>query len=124
MDTRFPLRELIREDKKRKAAERFGSLLIEGLRGDERELVCPLSPARAGQLSEWSSVGAQAACDASVSGHIAVIGTRVRCAGAYQEAILCRRTDARISALATPLFAGLAEEGVCPGPSALHVGRH
>jgi glutamate racemase len=69
--------------------------------------------------------GAQAACEASRSGHIAVIATEgtVR-GGAYQEAILGRRSDARLLALATPLFVALAEEGVCTGPIALGVARH
>ncbi len=69
--------------------------------------------------------GAQAACEASLSGHIAVIGTEGTVRGrAYEEAILRRRSDARISALATQLFVALAEEGVCSGPIALAVARH
>ena len=69
--------------------------------------------------------GAQAACDASLSGHIGVIGTEGTVRGrAYEEAILRRRGDARISALATQLFVALAEEGVCSGPIALAVARH
>jgi glutamate racemase len=69
--------------------------------------------------------GAQAACDASLSGHIAVIGTEGTVRGrAYEEAVLRRRGDARISALATQLFVALAEEGVCRGPIALAVARH
>jgi glutamate racemase len=69
--------------------------------------------------------GAQAACEASLSGHIAVIGTEGTVSGcAYDEAIQRRRHDARISAIATQLFVALAEEGVCDGPIALAVARH
>jgi glutamate racemase len=69
--------------------------------------------------------GAQAACEASVSGHIAVIATEGTVRGrAYQEAVLCRRRDARVIALATPLFVSLAEEGLCTGPIAVAVARH
>jgi glutamate racemase len=69
--------------------------------------------------------GARAACEASLSGHIAVIGTEGTVRGrAYEEAVLRRRSDARISALATQLFVALAEEGVCSGPIAVAVARH
>jgi glutamate racemase len=69
--------------------------------------------------------GAQAACDASVSGHIAVIATEGTVNGrAYQEAILRRRSDARVLAIATQLFVALAEEGVVSGPIARAVARH
>jgi glutamate racemase len=69
--------------------------------------------------------GARAACEASVSGHIAVIGTEGTVSGrAYEEAILRRRSNARISALATQLFVALAEEGVCSGPIARAVAQH
>jgi glutamate racemase len=69
--------------------------------------------------------GAEAACAASKSGHIAVIATeRTVNGGAYQEAILRRRGDARITALATPLFVALAEEGLCHGPIAEGIARH
>jgi glutamate racemase len=44
--------------------------------------------------------------------------------GAYQEAILRRRSDARILAIATQLFVALAEEGLVSGPIALSVARH
>lgn len=56
--------------------------------------------------------GAEAAVRASRSGHIAVIGTEstVR-GGAYQRAILARRTDARVRARACSLLVSLAEEG-------------
>ena len=69
--------------------------------------------------------GAQAAALASRSGHIAVIATEgtVR-GGAYQEAILRRRSDARVSAVPAPLFVALAEEGLCSGPIAQSVARH
>ncbi|HVS76370.1 MAG TPA: glutamate racemase [Steroidobacteraceae bacterium] len=69
--------------------------------------------------------GAEAACLASRSGHIAVIATEgtVR-GGAYQEAIVRRRTDARVSAVPAQLFVALAEEGLCRGPIAETVARH
>jgi glutamate racemase len=69
--------------------------------------------------------GAEAACVASKSGHIAVIATeRTVNGGAYQDAILRRRRDARITACATPLFVALAEEGLCQGPIAEDIARH
>jgi glutamate racemase len=69
--------------------------------------------------------GAAAACAASKSGHIAVIATeRTVNGGAYQEAILRRRQDARITARAAPLFVALAEEGLCRGPIAEGVAHH
>jgi glutamate racemase len=69
--------------------------------------------------------GAEAACETSKSGHIAVIATeRTVKGGAYQEAILRRRQDARISACAAPLFVALAEEGLCHGPIAEGIARH
>ena len=69
--------------------------------------------------------GAEAACAASKSGHIAVIATEgtVR-GGAYQEAILRSRAGARIVAVPTQLFVALAEEGLHKGPIADHVARH
>jgi glutamate racemase len=69
--------------------------------------------------------GAEAACAASASGHIAVIATEgtVR-GGAYQEAILRLRTGARIVALPAQLFVALAEEGLHEGPIADNVARH
>jgi glutamate racemase len=69
--------------------------------------------------------GAQAACQASRSGHIAVIATEgtVR-GGAYQDAIVRRRSDARVSAVPAQLFVALAEEGLCTGPIAQSVARH
>ncbi|MDB6089158.1 MAG: glutamate racemase [Gammaproteobacteria bacterium] len=69
--------------------------------------------------------GAEAACAVSRSGHIAVIATEgtVR-GGAYQEAILRRRADARVTAQQAQLFVALAEEGLCEGPIADSVARH
>lgn len=69
--------------------------------------------------------GAEAACLASRSGHIAVVATEgtVR-GGAYQEAIVRRRRDARVSAAPAQLFVALAEEGLCRGPIAESVARH
>jgi len=61
--------------------------------------------------------GAEAACRASRRGCIAVIGTEstVR-GGAYQRAILGRKSDARVLARACPLLVSLAEEGWVSGP--------
>ena len=69
--------------------------------------------------------GAQAACAASKTGHIAVIATEgtVR-GGAYQEAILRIRGHAHVIALPTQLFVALAEEGLHEGPIADSVARH
>jgi glutamate racemase len=69
--------------------------------------------------------GAEAACSASRSGHIAVIATEgtVR-RGAYQAAILKLRSHARVSAQPAALFVALAEEGVCSGPIAESIARH
>ena len=69
--------------------------------------------------------GAEAACVTSSSGHIAVIATEgtVR-GGAYQDAIIRRRNDARVSAVPAQLFVALAEEGLCRGPIAESVARH
>jgi glutamate racemase len=69
--------------------------------------------------------GAEAACAASRSGHIAVIATEgtVR-GGAYQEAILRRREGARVVARPTQLFVALAEEGLHQGPIADSLARH
>jgi glutamate racemase len=69
--------------------------------------------------------GAQAACAASRSGRIAVIGTEgtVR-GGAYREAIRRRRADAQVTALPAPLFVALAEEGLCEGPIAEAIAHH
>jgi glutamate racemase len=61
--------------------------------------------------------GAEAACAATKTGHVVVIGTEgtVR-GGAYQRAIAKRRPDIRVDALACPLFVALAEEGWVSGP--------
>lgn len=69
--------------------------------------------------------GAQAACEASRTGHIAVLATActVR-GGAYQRAILQRRADARIRSCAAQLFVALAEEGLTDGPIATEVAKH
>jgi glutamate racemase len=69
--------------------------------------------------------GADAACRASKSGHIAVIGTEgtVR-GGAYQEAIQRRRPDAKVSARPAQVFVALAEEGMHEGPIAEAVAHH
>jgi glutamate racemase len=69
--------------------------------------------------------GAEAACAASRSGHIAVIATEgtVR-GGAYQEAILRLRPHTRVVARPTQLFVALAEEGLHQGPIADSIARH
>jgi glutamate racemase len=68
--------------------------------------------------------GAEAAVAASVRQHIAVIGTEGTIAGgAYQEAIERRNPEARVKALACPLFVALAEEGWTEGPVAEAIAR-
>lgn len=69
--------------------------------------------------------GAEAACAASRSGHIGVVATEgtVR-GGAYQEAILRLRGNARVTARPAQLFVALAEEGLCEGPIADSIARH
>lgn len=68
--------------------------------------------------------GAAAAVAASVSGHIAVIGTEGTIGGgAYQDAIARLRPAARVAALACPLFVALAEEGLTRGPIVEAVAR-
>jgi glutamate racemase len=69
--------------------------------------------------------GAEAACAASKSGHIAVIATEgtVR-GGAYQEAILRLRGHASVVAQPAQLFVALAEEGLYEGPIAESIARH
>ena len=61
--------------------------------------------------------GADAACAASETGHVLVTGTEgtIR-GGAYQRALLARRPQLRIEAVACPLFVALAEEGWVEGP--------
>jgi glutamate racemase len=69
--------------------------------------------------------GAQAACAATRSGHIAVIATEATVrGGAYQRAILERRADARVEPLATQLLVALAEEGLVEGPVAQAVVKY
>jgi len=60
--------------------------------------------------------GAEAAVQASGSGHIAVLATEstVR-GGAYERAIRARRGDARVYSQACSLFVALAEEGWTQG---------
>jgi glutamate racemase len=60
--------------------------------------------------------GARAACAASASGRIAVLGTEstVR-AGAYRQAITALRPGAQVAEIACPLFVALAEEGWTEG---------
>jgi glutamate racemase len=69
--------------------------------------------------------GALAACAASRSGIIAVIATEgtVR-GGAYQQAILRRRPDARVHAEPAQLFVALAEEGINEGSIANDVASY
>lgn len=63
--------------------------------------------------------GAEAACRASVSGHIAVIATPATIRdGSYPAAILRRRPEARVHSLACPLFVPMAEDGLFEGPLA------
>ena len=69
--------------------------------------------------------GAQAACAATASGHIAVIATEATVrGGAYQRAILERRADARVEQLPAQLLVALAEEGLVDGPVAQGVVSH
>jgi glutamate racemase len=69
--------------------------------------------------------GAHAACAASRTGNIAVIATEgtVR-GGAYQQAILRIRPDARVNAAPAPLFVALAEEGLNEGSIANDIATH
>src|SRR3569833_334539 len=69
--------------------------------------------------------GALAACAASPTGKIAVIATEgtVR-GGAYQQAILRCRPDARVNAEPAPLFVALAEEGLNEGSIANDIAGH
>lgn len=63
--------------------------------------------------------GAEAACRASISGHIAVIATPATIRdGSYPAAIRRRRPDARVKSLACPLFVPMAEDGLFEGPLA------
>ena len=60
--------------------------------------------------------GAQAACEASVSGRIAVLATEgtVR-GGAYERAILALRPGAHVTQVSAQVFVALAEEGWSEG---------
>jgi glutamate racemase len=60
--------------------------------------------------------GAQAACEASASGRIAVLATEGTVnGGAYQRAILALRPDAHVTQIAAQVFVALAEEGWSEG---------
>lgn len=68
--------------------------------------------------------GAEAACAVSKTGHVLVTGTEGTIAGgAYQRALLARRLDLRVDAVACPLFVALAEEGWIDGPIVEAVAR-
>jgi glutamate racemase len=68
--------------------------------------------------------GAEAAVAASRSYRIAVLATEGTVqGGAYQRAILQRRPDARVCAIAATLFVALAEEGWIAGDVAVAVAR-
>jgi glutamate racemase len=68
--------------------------------------------------------GAQAGCLASRSGYIAVIATESTVRGGAYEAAIGKLRDARVTALACPLFVALAEEGLTSGPIVEAVARH
>src|SRR5688500_16093987 len=60
--------------------------------------------------------GAEAACEASASGRIAVLATEGTVnGGAYQRAILSLRPDAHVTQVAAQVFVALAEEGWSEG---------
>src|SRR5690349_17826802 len=60
--------------------------------------------------------GAQAACQASASGRIAVLATEgTGRGGAYLDAILALRPDAHVTQVAAQIFVALAEEGWSEG---------
>jgi glutamate racemase len=68
--------------------------------------------------------GAEAACLATVTGHVLVTGTEgTVTGGAYQRALLGRRPDLKVDAVACPMFVSLAEEGWTEGPIAEAVAR-
>jgi glutamate racemase len=77
------------------------------------------------QVSGVIEPGAAAACAASRSGRIAVIGTEgtIR-GGAYQDAMQRLRIDVRLAAIPTQLFVALAEEGITEGPIAAGIAQH
>ncbi|PRQ04926.1 glutamate racemase [Enhygromyxa salina] len=61
--------------------------------------------------------GAAAACAATRSGHVLITGTEGTVSGgAYQRAMLARRPNLKIDAVACPMFVALAEEGWIDGP--------
>lgn len=67
---------------------------------------------------------AEAAVDASESGHIAVLATESTVhGGAYEHAIKSRRSDALVFSQACSLFVALAEEGWTQGPLVEAVAR-
>ena len=69
--------------------------------------------------------GAEAACTASQTGKIAVIGTESTIRGeAYQRAIAAMRPEARVIAKACPLFVPMAEEGLVSGLLPRMVAEH
>jgi glutamate racemase len=69
--------------------------------------------------------GAEAACAASRSGHIAVIATdRTVQEGVYQQAIQRRRPEVQLTVRAAPLFVALAEEGLTEGPIPESIAEH
>lgn len=69
--------------------------------------------------------GAQAVCQISTGGRIAVIATESTVRGdAYREAILRRRPDATVISKACPLFVPLAEEGLFEGPIVEGIAEH
>jgi glutamate racemase len=68
--------------------------------------------------------GAAAAVSASLSKHVAVIGTEGTIGGrAYETAIHRLNADVRVTARACSLFVGMAEEGWVEGPIAEAVAR-
>lgn len=61
--------------------------------------------------------GAEAACEASRSGRIAVLCTEATARSlAYESAIRAIRADARVTTIACPLMVSFAEEGWTEGP--------
>lgn len=63
--------------------------------------------------------GARAACEATRSGHVGVIGTLATISsGAYTSALRILRPACRVESVACPLFVPLAEEGWTNGPAA------
>jgi len=68
--------------------------------------------------------GAEAGCIASRSGYIAVIATESTVRGGAYEAAIAKLRDARVTALACPLFVALAEEGLTSGPIVEAIAKH